>query len=176
MPDSINRLSQFWSELKRRKVIKVVAMYAATAFIILEVVDIISPALLLPTWTVSLVIVLLAIGFPIAVILSWIFDVTPEGIRKTDSIGQESKPARRAVKASDVLIAVLFVAVCVLLYPKIFSNDKFENIREEDGRISIAVMPFQNLTNDTLWNVWQVGIQNELIAKLSNSTELAVRQ
>ena len=86
MSDKSHRLSRFWEELKRRKVIKVIAMYAATAFIILEVVDIVAPSLGLPNWTLNLVIVLLSIGFPIAVIFSWIFDITPEGLKKTESV------------------------------------------------------------------------------------------
>ncbi len=181
-----NKLAQFWQELKRRRVIKANAMYAATAFIIMEAADIILPRLGLPDWTVTLVIVLLIAGFPVSIILSWIFDITPEGFTKTESMEEGSVPSaatapapdpkKRGIKGSDVVIAVMFVAVCILLYPKIFKRDKFENIRQEDGRISIAVMPFQNMTNDTLWNVWQVGIQNELISNLSNSTELSVRQ
>jgi hypothetical protein len=141
------KLSQFWDELKRRRVFRVVAMYAATAFIILEVVDIITPALLLPSWTLTLVIVLLAIGFPIIAILSWIFDITPEGIQKTESIEvvkekeAEVRPAKRRLRLSNVIIAILVVVVCILAYPKIFKKDKFENIKENDGRISIAVMP-----------------------------------
>ena len=75
-----NRFSQFWQELKRRKVIKANAMYAATAFIIMEAADIMLPRLGLPDWTVTLVIVLLIVGFPISIILSWIFDVTPEEV------------------------------------------------------------------------------------------------
>jgi len=63
MPQSKNKITQFWQELKRRRVVKVIAMYAATAFIILEVVDIVAPSLGLPDWTLNLVIVLLSIGF-----------------------------------------------------------------------------------------------------------------
>ncbi|MCK4881135.1 MAG: hypothetical protein KAS82_10755, partial [Bacteroidales bacterium] len=69
-----DKLSQFWQELKRRKVIKVIAMYAATAFIIMEAGDIMLPRLGLPDWTVTFIIILLIVGFPITIILSWIFD------------------------------------------------------------------------------------------------------
>ncbi len=86
MSDRHNKFIQFWQELIRRKVIKANAMYLATAFIILEVVDIITPALHLPSWTVTLVLVLLTVGFPVSIILSWIFDVTPEGFIKTDPV------------------------------------------------------------------------------------------
>ncbi|MCD6597275.1 MAG: hypothetical protein J7L04_06280, partial [Bacteroidales bacterium] len=181
MPQPTNKISQFWQELKRRKVFRVIAMYAATAFILLEVVDIITPALLLPSWTVTLVVVLLAIGFPIAAILSWIFDLTPEGVKKTESIEvvkeQElsSEPVSRKLRVSDVIIAVLIVVVGILAYPKIFKKDKFENIKDTDGRISIAVMPFENLTGDTTLNWFQRGISSLIINGLGNSSELAVR-
>ncbi|MCK5375335.1 MAG: hypothetical protein KAJ40_08620, partial [Alphaproteobacteria bacterium] len=109
------------------------------------------------------------------------FDVTPEGIRKTESIEEVSEqepttsPTKRGPKTSDVIIAVLFIAVCVLLYPKIFNKEKFGDIRDEDGRISIAVMPFENLTGDTTLNWFQRGISSLIINGLGNSSELAVR-
>jgi tetratricopeptide (TPR) repeat protein len=62
-----------------------------------------------------------------------------------------------------------------LLYPKIFKKDRFENIRDEDGRISIAVMPFKNITGDSIYNKWQDSFQNLLIGNLSNTEELSVR-
>jgi tetratricopeptide (TPR) repeat protein len=176
-----NKLSQFWQELKRRRVIKVIAMYAATAFIIMEAGDIMLPRLGLPDWTVTFIIILLIVGFPIIIILSWIFDVTPEGIKKTEPVLIAKKkettpvPVKRGLKISDGVIALLVVVVCVLIYPKIFQKDKFEGIRDTDGKISIAVMPFENLSGDTLYNVWQGGFQNLLITTLSNSEELSVR-
>ncbi|RLE06439.1 MAG: hypothetical protein DRJ13_00130 [Bacteroidetes bacterium] len=182
MPGSPNRLIQFWQELKRRKVIRVMAMYAATAFIIMEAGDIMLPRLGLPDWTVTFIIILLIVGFPITIILSWIFDVTPEGVKKTEPVQIAKKketipePVKRGLRISDGVIALLLVVVCILLYPKIFKKDKFERIRDPDGKISIAVMPFENLSGDTLYNVWQGGFQNLLITTLSNSKELSVRQ
>ena len=79
-----NKLSQFWQELKRRKVVRVIIMYAGVAFIITELENNISEPLHLPDWIATFVILLLIIGFPIIAILSWIFDVTPEGLRKTN--------------------------------------------------------------------------------------------
>jgi len=77
MPQPINKLTQFWQELKRRKVVRVIIVYAGAAYIIIELVSNITEPLHLPDWTTTLVILLLAIGFPITAILSWIFDVTP---------------------------------------------------------------------------------------------------
>ncbi len=85
-----NKLSQFWHELKRRRVIHVIVVYSTAAFVILEAVDIIFPRLNLQDWTVTFVMIPLVVGFPIAMIFSWIFDATPEGIEKTKSIGKDS--------------------------------------------------------------------------------------
>ena len=138
-----NKLTQFWQELKRRKVFRVMAMYAATAFIIIEAGDIILPRLGLPDWTVTFIIVLLIIGFAISLILSWIFDLTPQGVKKTESIEEAKKleatsiPAKRKIKLSDVIIVTLIVLVGFLVYPKIFNKDKFEGIRDPDGKICL---------------------------------------
>ena len=68
------------------------------------------------------------------------------------------------------------VVIVILLYPKIFKMDTLEKLRSSGERISVAVIPFHNMTNDTIWNVWQDGIQANLIASLTNSEELKVRQ
>ena len=78
-----NKFTKFWNELKRRKVVKVIILYSTTAFILLQVVSLIVEPLHLPDWTMTLFIVILIIGFPIAIIFSWIFDITPEGIQVT---------------------------------------------------------------------------------------------
>ena len=91
MPETPNKLSQFWQELKRRRVVRVIAVYAAASFVILELVDIVAPSLGLPVWTLNLIIILLCVGFIITVIVSWIYDVTPEGIEKT-------KPVQKVIK------------------------------------------------------------------------------
>ena len=77
---------------------------------------------------------------------------------------------------SAAAILTILVLVTVLVYPKIFKKSTLEKLRSASGKISVAVMPFQNLTNDTTWNIWQGGIQNELIASLTSSEELKVRQ
>jgi tetratricopeptide (TPR) repeat protein len=77
---------------------------------------------------------------------------------------------------SGFLITAIVVMAVILVYPKIFKHDKLDNLRSSDGRISVAVMPFRNMTNDTIWNVWQDGIQINLITSLSSSEELKVKQ
>ena len=173
---------RFWKELKRRGVPKVMAMYAATAYIIIEASDIILPRLGLPDWTVTLLIILVIVGIPVAFVLSWIFDITPQGVVKTGPVDKEapSEPdghkERRKLRVSDVVIGILLIAVVILAYPKIFNHGKSNIPREVRGKISIAVMPFNNMTGDSIYSLWQEGLQNLLITSLSNSQELSVRQ
>jgi TolB-like protein len=181
MARKTNDIEKFWHELKRRKTGKVIIAYAATAFILLQLADLLTPALLLPEWTTRLVTLILIVGFPIAIIFSWVFDITPEGIKKTESVEESenkeivTKLVKRIFHVSNIIIGSLIIVVGILAYPKVFKPNTLENLRAK-GRISIAVMPFQNMTNDTTWNVWQDGIQNELITSLTNSEELKVRQ
>ena len=74
----------FLEEIKRRRVFKVAAAYGIVAFVLIQVGDIIFPALHLPEWGMTLLIVLLIMGFPIVLILGWIYDITPQGVRKTE--------------------------------------------------------------------------------------------
>ena len=98
----------------------------------------------------------------------------------TETVKQEPvRPSRQVftVRTKLVLIPVaLILLIAVIFYPKIFKGAKPDNLRSSDGRISVAVMPFQNLTHDTTWDIWQEGIQTSLISALSGSEELKVRQ
>jgi len=96
-----------------------------------------------------------------------------------DKIKPADVPGRiiqKRAKSWILLFAGLFLIAVIIAYPKIFKRDKVEQLRSSDKRISVAVMPFQNMTGDTTWNVWQDGIQDMLITSLSNSEELKVRQ
>ena len=97
MAQPADKLSQFWHELKRRKVIHVIIVYATAAYVIIELVTNITEPLSLPDWTPTLVILILAIGFPLAVIFSWIFDVTPDGIEKTKPLKEVKKGEKNLV-------------------------------------------------------------------------------
>lgn len=88
---------------------------------------------------------------------------------------KSAKPSKRLLLTwAAILLAIIASATFIL--PKIFKKNSLEELRSSGERISVAVIPFQNMTNDTTWNVWQDGIQNELINYLTNSEELKVRQ
>ena len=88
MAHKTNSFKRFWKELKRRKVVHVITVYAATAFVILELVNMVARPLQLPDWTEAFVIVLLCIGFVISVFVSWIYDITPTGVKKTKPVSE----------------------------------------------------------------------------------------
>ena len=140
MPDSPTKLSQFWQELKRRRVIHVIVVYASASFVIIELVTNVYETLQLPDWTPTLVLLLLVIGFPIAIIFSWIFDITPKGIRKT-------KPIKLAKEQRDN-------------YPLSDKISRFEN--------SIAVLPFQDMSPQKDQEYFCDGITEELINALTH--------
>jgi tetratricopeptide (TPR) repeat protein len=97
--------------------------------------------------------------------------------KKEERKEQQVKPAKLNKRKLISGVAILAIIIIVVFaYPKIFKRDTLEKLRSSGEKISVAVMPFQNLTNDTLWNVWQDGIQVNLITSLTNSEELKVRQ
>ncbi|MCU0377373.1 MAG: tetratricopeptide repeat protein [Bacteroidales bacterium] len=93
--------------------------------------------------------------------------------RKID-LDPQNKAVRWKLFSAVIIVPILIIA-SVFIYPKIFKRNSLERLRSSEERISIVVLPFQNMTNDTIWDVWQDGIQNELITTLSSSEELNVR-
>jgi hypothetical protein len=125
MPSRPNKLSQFWQELKRRRVIHVIVVYATAAFVIIELVGNVYETLNLPDWTPALTLIILAVGFPIALIFSWIFDVTPGGIEKTKPSIEVSKEEKTAIPNSwriatyvsvVIIIGLLTITLSVLVF------------------------------------------------------------
>ena len=88
MPTNPNKLSQLWQELKRRRVVHVITVYASVSFVLIELVNNLTEPLSLPPELATIVVVVLAIGFPLAIILSWLFDLTSEGVEKTKPISE----------------------------------------------------------------------------------------
>jgi tetratricopeptide (TPR) repeat protein len=101
-----------------------------------------------------------------------------ENYRKEYDEGRQEKPLKsgRIKLLSGILMIAILIVAAIFSYPKIFKNDTLEKLRSSGERISVVVMPFQNLTNDTIWNIWQNGIQEILNNTLSNSEEILVRQ
>ena len=167
-----------WEELKRRKVVKVIIIYATIAFVILQLLSVLIEPLYLPQWSMTLVIVLLAIGFPIAILFSWIFDITPSGIQKTPSISKEGGPEQGGVYPKkviwfSVLIGMLLIVIATFAYPKIFNNSDQTKLNP-DLEKSIAVLPFKNDSDDSS-NVHIInGLMESILTNLQNINDLRV--
>jgi len=161
------------------------AMYAATAFIIMEAADIMLPRFGLPDWTVTFLIVLLLVGFPIAAVVSWIYDITPEGILKTQKAEAEAektssevaRPDKNILSANNIVIAILFVAVCILLYPKIFNQPEPEPVSLEVSKTNslVAVLPFTNSRPDPETDYLGFAMADQIIGELVYMNHITVR-
>ncbi len=146
MTQPSNKLSQFWQELKRRKVLRSLAIYAGTAFIILEASSIIFPLWNFPEWSINLVLWLLILGAFINVIIAWIYDITPGGMRRTKPMEEvtpeERIPDSRGWKAATYISLVVIVGLIVL---NIVGGGK--QLRAGDIQ-SMVILPFENFTGD----------------------------
>src|SRR6476659_6901628 len=156
-------MSGFFQELQRRKVYRVAAAYVIAAGFIIQIGSAVIPAWELPAWTLRLVIVLLLIGFPIALILAWAYDVTPQGIQATPKVPGGHR--RRNVALLVVAGAIISIAAGFFLLPR-------ASARKIDK--SIAVLPFQNLSAEKENVYFAEGIQNEILTKLATVRDLKV--
>ncbi len=151
----------FVGEIKRRKVFQVAAVYAVVAWVLVQIVATIEEPLNLPEWFDTFVIVSLGIGFPIALILSWAFDVTPEGVVR--DTGDSPQPGGRTIEF--VLLGLVTIAFGALLY---------REFRPEAGPPpgSIAVLPFENLSPDPDNAFFADGIHDDLLTELGRIRSL----
>ena len=139
----------FIEELKKRKVFRVAASYAVVAFIIFQLVEILFPIFNFPQWTQQFIVIIILLGFPIAVIFSWIFDKTPEGFIKTTKKNIKTDPIKkddRPLYMQKRNLLLVFGLIGGVLIGR-FGQDllpKEDKINDK----SIAVLPFENLGQD----------------------------
>jgi TolB-like protein/Flp pilus assembly protein TadD len=153
-------MNGFFEELQRRKVYRVAAAYIIAAGFIIQIGSAVFPAWELPNWTLRLVVVLLLMGFPIALILAWAYDVTPQGIRVTP--GSHRRRNLLMLIASGVIISA---GAGFFLLPR-------ASARKIDK--SIAVLPFQSLSDEKENAYFADGIQDDILTNLSKIGELKV--
>lgn len=158
-------MSGFFEEVKRRKVYRVAAAYIIAAGFIIQIGSAVFPAWDLPGWTFRLVVVLLLIGFPIALILAWAFDVTPQGIKATPDSTASISHRRRNIIMLVVTGVIISAAAGFFLLPRAVA-------RKIDK--SIAVLPFENLSDDKENAYFADGIQDDVLTNLSKIGDLKV--
>src|SRR5215475_14268522 len=108
-------MNSFLAELKRRNVYKVAVAYAIVGWLLIQVATQVFPFLEIPNWIIRLVIALVAIGFPIALIIAWAFELTPEGIKRTEDV-DPSASARQPRKRGWIVVVIVGVVLSVSLF------------------------------------------------------------
>jgi TolB-like protein len=166
-------LRNFFAELKRRNVYKVAIAYAVVAWLLMQVASQIFPFFEIPNWAVRLVVLLLIIGFPVAMILAWAFELTPEGIKRAEDVDLSKSVRRKTGRKLDFfIIAVLLLVIGILVFQRLHPNvsPAVSSALEK----SIAVLPFENLSEDKTNAYFAEGIQDEILTRLSSVRDLKV--
>ena len=174
----------FFSELKRRNVYKVAVAYAVVSWLLIQIATQVFPFFEIPNWAVRLVVLLLILGFPVALILSWAFEITPEGIKRESEIGPNKSITHHTGRKIVALTIVLGVAAAGLLAFQLLRSKSpsaagvfpstASSAPVDIPSKSIAVLPFDNLSDDKSNAYFAEGIQDEILTRLSKIAALKV--
>src|SRR5881397_459694 len=169
----IMKIGNFFAELKRRNVYKVAIAYAIVAWLLMQIATQVFPFLEIPNWAIRLVIMLIVIGFPIALIIAWAFELTPEGLKRTEFAGElPTKWARSRVWIYVVAIAGA-ISVSLFFFGRYTATSKQSGLTELPAK-SIAVLPFENLSGNPENAYFTDGIQEEILMRLAKIADLKV--
>ena len=168
----------FFAELKRRHVYRVAIAYAIVGWMLIEVGSTIVPALHLPGTLTTAIVVLVLLGFPIAVVLAWAFEITPGGVRRTEPVDSPDarvpEQHRRVGRKLDyAIIAVLVLALAVMAWQRWGSHTASPSLVNATQK-SIAVLPFENLSTDKNNGYFADGMQDLILTKLADIGDLKV--
>jgi len=165
----------FFGELKRRNVYKVAVAYAVVAWLLIQIATQVFPFFEIPNWAVRLVVLLLIIGFPVALVLAWAFEITPEGIKRTEDVDHSQPTTHRTGRTLDFLmIAVLLIIIAVFAYQRFGLSQKTSVSVSAIPEKSIAVLPFENRSRDADNTYFADGIQDEILTRLAKIADLKV--
>lgn len=174
------KLRAFVGELKRRRVFRVAVLYAIATFAILQVADIAFPALRLPDWSITVVVALTLLGFPVALVLAWAFDLTSRGVVRTESaaegVGSSDPPGRAQALVAVLIVVSLTVAAGWYILPKLpgwWSAEVSAAGTTRAERTKLVVLPFVNL-GSPLDRYFADGITEEITARLATIQGLGV--
>jgi TolB-like protein/Tfp pilus assembly protein PilF len=168
----------FFSELKRRRVYNVAAAYAVVAWLFIQVATQVFPFFNIPNWVVRLVVLLVIIGFPIAVVCAWAFEMTPEGIKLEGDVDRRiTRKTGRKLTALIVIVAAVAAGVTVFRF--LHSQQDIKAAKQSPLAVaieskSIAVLSFENLSEEKANAYFADGIQDEILVRLAKIADLKV--
>jgi TolB-like protein/Tfp pilus assembly protein PilF len=168
-------MASFFAELKRRNVYKVAVAYAVVAWLLIQAASILFPTYEAPAWVMKVFLAVVVAGFPIALVIAWAFELTPEGLKRTENASpDESRPSSLRKFATLLAVIALLAAGLLafqLLRPRSASNSPIAQGPESK---SIAVLPFTSLSEDKTNAYFADGIQDEILTRLSKISALKV--
>jgi TolB-like protein/Tfp pilus assembly protein PilF len=172
----------FLTELKRRKVYRVAVAYAIVAWLLIQAGSILFPTFEAPAWVMKVFVTAVILGFPVALILAWAFELTPEGIKRAEQVApRESKTAKAGGKWTAIILAaaVLATALFAFKFARTHKTATAELPKQTASMAtnvdkSVAVLPFENLSSDKENAFFAQGIQDEIITTLSKISGLRV--
>ncbi|PZR74625.1 MAG: hypothetical protein DLM73_07540 [Chthoniobacterales bacterium] len=172
----------FFSELKRRNVYKVAVAYAIVAWLLIQAASILFPTFEAPAWVMKAVVAVIALGFPIALIIAWAFEMTPEGMKRTEDVSpDEVIPQWSKRKFAALIVSVAVIAAGLLAFQFLRSKPASTTpaaaiapVLPAISEKSIAVLPFENLSSDKENAYFADGIQDEILTRLSKIAALKV--
>src|SRR3954468_16180994 len=178
----------FFAELKRRHVYRVAVAYAVVGWLVIQISSTVLPTFHSPEWVLQTLLILVALGFPVALVLAWAFELTPEGIKRADDVPADStsKKGGKLVKGT-IVLAVLGAALLgyQLLQPAGHSRPESRvpatveskgpaGAQPSISEKSIAVLPFDNLSRDPDNAFFAEGVQDEILTRLAKVADLKV--
>ena len=165
----------FFAELKRRNVYKVAVAYAIVAWLLIQAASILFPTFEAPAWVMKVFVTAVILGFPVALIFAWAFEITPEGIKRADEVSpDESMTRRRSWKLTAIIVLVAVVAAGLLIFQFTRKANVNTKVNVAVDSKSVAVLPFENLSSDKENAFFAQGIQDEIITTLSKIGGLRV--
>ena len=174
------KIGNFFSELKRRNVYKVAVAYAVVSWLLIQAASILFPTFDAPPWVMKVFVAVIVLGFPIALVFSWAFEITPEGIKREEDVStNESISRQTGLKIVRVTMVVAVIASALLAFqllrPRLTSTGLSSSERNQSpNEKSVAVLAFANLSDDKGSEYFSDGISEELLTVLQKIPGLHV--